>query len=148
MLKLLPVNISPSKYLVIPFLFISVICYSQQNVLNFTFNEKPLPAVIREISQKSNVNILYNPAILPENQKISGIYIKYTLPQVLDSVLKNTAVSYKYYKGNIVLLKNNEDVVEKHTISQPNTGDIKKETIKELLAEKYFDRNYYSCLSL
>ena len=136
MLKPLPVNISPSKYVVIPFLFISIICCSQQNMLNFTFSETPLPAVIKEISQQSNVNILYNPYILPVNHKISGIYIKSTLPQVLDSVLKNTAVSYKYYKGNIVLFKSNEDIIEKHSISQPdnqkeNIQDIKRTTITD-----------------
>ncbi|HEX2933713.1 MAG TPA: STN domain-containing protein [Bacteroidales bacterium] len=113
------------------FLHLAIHGYSQQKKYNFTFKDAPLETVIREIANQSKNNILYNPAILPHGLKITGAYRNLTLKQALDSFLRPSQVYYRFYKGDIVLYRKNEEVKETHKIAKPVNKDPVRETITD-----------------
>jgi hypothetical protein len=92
--------------------------------------------VIKELSNQSKINILYNPGILPGTVKITGSFKNLTLNNALDTFLHHAQILYKFYKGDIVLYKNNENVKETHQIYKPsvqknNGNDKTHETITD-----------------
>jgi hypothetical protein len=92
--------------------------------------------VIKELSNQSKINILYNPGILPGTVKITGSFKNLTLNNALDTFLHHAQILYKFYKGDIVLYKNNENVKETHQIFKPsvqknNGSDKPRETITD-----------------
>ena len=124
------------KYLIILCILTSGLCYSQQKRYNFTFKDARLEIVIKELSNQSKINILYNPGILPGTIKINGSFKNLTLNNALDTFLHHAQILYKFYKGDIVLYKSNENVKETHQIFktsvQKNNGNDKThETITD-----------------
>src|ERR1035437_9659411 len=124
------------KYLIILFIHISGLCYSQQKRYNFTFKDARLEIVIKELSSQSKINILYNPGILPGTVKITGSFKNLTLNNALDTFLHHAQILYKFYKGDIVLYKNNENIKETHQIYKPiiqknNGSDKPHETVTD-----------------
>jgi hypothetical protein len=113
------------------FLHFAIHGYSQQKKYSFIFKDAPLETVIREIANQSKNNILYNPAILPHGVRITGTYRNLTLKQALDSFLRPSQVYYRFYKGDIVLYRKNEEVKETHRIPMPVNKVPVRETITD-----------------
>ncbi len=127
---------SKLQYLTIIFIHLSCLCFSQKGKYNFSFQDVGLDAVIKELSNQSKVNILYNPNILPNNVKINGNFKNLTLKQALDTFLNQTQILYKFYKKDIVLYRKNEEIKETHQIYKPdpqkkNGTDKIRETITD-----------------
>ncbi|HEY4784745.1 MAG TPA: STN domain-containing protein [Bacteroidales bacterium] len=93
--------------------------YAQQTRYSYSFKDADLSEVVKEVSHQAKINILYNPNILRTSVKISGDFRNLTVTQALDTFLRNTQVTYKLFKKDIVLFKKNEEIKENHKITQP-----------------------------
>lgn len=114
----------------------SSIGIAQKGKYNFSFRDAGLDVVIKELSNQSKVNILYNPNILPNNIKIRGNFKNFTLKQALDTFLNKTQIFYKFYKKDIILYRNNEEIKETHQIYRP---DPQKKPVPDKIRETVTD---------
>jgi hypothetical protein len=119
-------------------------CFSQQKRYNFTFKDARLEVVIKELSNQSKINILYNPGILPSTVKITGTFKNITLYHALDTFLHQAQIIYKFYKGDIVLYKKNENLKEEHQLNRSNP---QKKNIPEKSHETITDTVTYTIIT-
>lgn len=92
-------------------------CYAQESRYSFVFSSAPIAEVIDEITKQSKINILYNPRIFKEYTLVSGQFNNLTVTEALDTILHQTAIGYKFFKKNIVLIRKNDQVFTNHKIS-------------------------------
>lgn len=107
------------QLLALIFFHCGIVSYAQQTRYNFNFNDADLSVVVKEVSRQAKINILYNPNLLRTSVKISGDFMNLTVTQALDTFFRNTQITYKLFKKDIVLFKKNEEIKETHKIVQP-----------------------------
>lgn len=123
---------------------LSCLCFAQKGKYTFNFQNASIDVVIKELSNQSKVNILYNPNIVTSNVKINGTFKNLTLKQALDTFLNQAQITYRFYKKDVVLYKKNEDVKEIHQISKP---DPQKKTGTDKIRETITDTVTYSVIT-
>lgn len=119
--------------LFILFMLCSAAGQAQQKKYSFNFKDAALERVIKDLAAQSGTNILYNPVILPGQLRITGVFKNLTLKQALDTFLIQTQINYRFYKGDIVLCKKNEEVKETHQPIIPKSQ--KKDVIHEVVTD-------------
>jgi len=104
--------------LCLPFLAFSQEITPDEIRVDYACVKKDLTSVIVEISNASNVNISFNPDILPKNKLVGFSAKNKSVGTILNAILKDTGVRYKIVGNQLVLVKNEfEDAEEIITIS-------------------------------
>ena len=123
------------KTLIFILLFFPLILISQDEIretsITYISYKKPLSRVLVDLSTISEVNIAFDPSIIPDEKLISINIKEETLSDVLSVILADTNLEYEIIEGQIVLNRNvGKDVDGKFIFS----GFIEDAVSKERLA--------------
>ena len=89
--------------LLLTFLQVSAKVHSQDRL---TLTEKGISweRFFELLEKKSNYTFLYKTDVLPHKQKIDVVVVDQTIPQILETVLRNTPLSYQLLSGNLIVV--------------------------------------------
>ncbi|MHB1921004.1 MAG: SusC/RagA family TonB-linked outer membrane protein [Chitinophagaceae bacterium] len=90
-------------FLLLTFLQVSAKVYSQDKI---TLSEKSISweKFFDLLEKKSKYTFLYNDRVLPRKEKINVNVSALTVPQILDHVFLNTALSYQVFSSDLVVV--------------------------------------------
>jgi len=89
--------------LLLTFLHVSAKVLSQDRL---TLTEKGISweRFFELLEKKGNYTFLYKTDVLPHKQKIDVVVVDQTIPQILETVLHNTPLSYQLLSGNLIVV--------------------------------------------
>ena len=82
--------------------------FSSQEQLTFTFNDEPLEVILDEITTQSGYRFFYAQDVIDLKRKVTISVKDSSLLFVLDELLKNTNVTYKFQDKQIVLIRKSQ----------------------------------------
>jgi outer membrane receptor protein involved in Fe transport len=92
--------------------------------ITVNFENRLLRDALDEIRQKSGLGIIYNDGDLPENFRISYKVQHAPVKNVLQQLLKDTRLTFKEYKGNIVIYIREQASQKRATSSGSLEGNL------------------------
>ncbi|HEY3403067.1 MAG TPA: STN and carboxypeptidase regulatory-like domain-containing protein [Ohtaekwangia sp.] len=93
-------------------LFLPLVCAAEETsptpllekVITISFDQEPLPAVLKKIAELGRFTFSYNSGIINTNRKITGEFRNMTVRQILDQFFEGS-LEYKERKKHIILTK-------------------------------------------
>lgn len=76
-----------------------------QKRISISFEKTALPEAVLQLSERANVDITFNSAVLPKRSKISASYRDRTLESILTDLLTPYEVSFVVVEGQVILRK-------------------------------------------
>lgn len=89
--------------------------------ISVTFNNVGLPKALEIIGQKSNMGITFNNEDVASINKVTYQAKNKSLPEVLQDILKETTLKFRFYKNTIIIFSDNSVV---STVESIITGKV------------------------
>jgi hypothetical protein len=105
--------------------------------MSISFTRKPLDAALEDLAKLAQLDLVYSNSLLPV-KTITGSWVRTPVRKILSDLLANTNLSYRWSNGQLVLVKNTEQIVNS-TLQSPRpiriSGYIESQTSGERLIQ-------------
>src|ERR1700761_5895316 len=98
------------SFLLLTFLQVSAKVHSQERL---TLTEKGISweRLFDLLEKQSHYTFLYKNDVLPSKQKIDVAVVNQTIPEILETVFKNSPLSYQLFSGNLIVVTSRQNPI-------------------------------------